>query len=69
MDTTAPKRKRWTRSRTLRFNAIVAGLAALEASSGLLQPVLPVNVYAVGLAVLTVGNAILRLVTTQGVGK
>jgi hypothetical protein len=48
-------------------NAAAAGLVALEAVSGLLQPHLPVNFYtavAVGLPVI---NAILRVITTEGI--
>lgn len=59
--------KPWWKSRTLWFNALVAGLAALEASANLMQPYVPGNVYGYGLLVLTVGNAILRIITTQGV--
>lgn len=61
--------KPWWRSKTLWFNSIVAGLGALEASAHLLQPYLPGNIYGYGLALLTVGNAVLRIVTTQGLRK
>lgn len=60
--------KSWWRSRVLWFNALVAALAALEASAGVLQPYLPGDVYAWGLAALTIGNAVLRVVTTQPLG-
>ena len=59
--------KPWYKSRTLIVNAAVAALAAFELVSGLLQPFLPVNVFtavAVGLPVI---NAVLRVITTQGV--
>ena len=59
--------KVWWKSRTLILNAVAAGLVSLEAGTGLLQPLLPVNLYtgvAVGLPVL---NAMLRVVTTSGV--
>jgi hypothetical protein len=59
--------KYWAKSRTLWINATVAALVALEAGTGLLQPHLPVNFYtaiAVGLPVL---NAVLRVLTTQGI--
>lgn len=59
-------KKRWWRSRTLQVNALVAALVALEAGTGLLQPHLPVNIYtavAVGLPII---NAVLRVVTSQG---
>ena len=61
--------KPWWKSRTLLINAAVAALVALESVSGLLQPLLPVNLYtavAVGLPVI---NAWLRVVTTTGVEK
>lgn len=59
--------KHWCRSKTLWINAIAAGLVALEAGTGLLQPHLPVNFYtcvAVGLPVL---NGVLRVLTSQAV--
>lgn len=61
--------KPWWASRTLRINALAAALVALEAGTGLLQPLLPVNFYtavAVGLPVI---NAVLRVVTTQALGR
>lgn len=61
--------KPWWKSRTLRFNAALAALAALESSANLIQPYLPGNVYGYGLMLLTVGNAMLRIVTTQGLSK
>lgn len=61
--------KPWWKSRTIRVNAVIAGLVALEAGTGLLQPVLPVNFYtavAVGLPVI---NAVLRVITTQALER
>lgn len=58
-------RKPWWRSRTLQANALVAALVALEAGTGLLQPVLPVNFYTVVAVGLPVINAVLRVVTSQ----
>lgn len=58
--------KVWWKSKTLWFNAVVAALAALEAVANVLQPIVPGNVYAYGLIVLTIGNAMLRVITTQG---
>lgn len=57
--------QRIIRSKTMWFNAIVAGMAAIEPALGLLQSFLPGNVYAYLTAFLTVGNAMLRAVTTQ----
>lgn len=61
--------KPWYKSKTLWFNAIIAALAALESSAHLVQPYLPGNAYGYGLMLLTVGNAALRIVTTQGLSK
>lgn len=61
--------KPWWKSKTLMFNAAVGALAALESSANLIQPYLPGNVYGYGLMLLTVGNAALRIVTTQGLTK
>lgn len=59
--------KLWYKSKTLWFNAIVAGLTAMEASANLIQPYISGNIYGYGLMILTAGNAVLRIVTTQGV--
>lgn len=59
--------KAWYQSKTLWVNAIVAALAALEAGTGILQPVLPANFYAIIAVGLPVVNAVLRIVTTQGI--
>lgn len=61
----APAAKAWWKSRTLWLNAGAAGLVALEASTGLLQPLLPVNLYTAAAVALPVANAMLRVVTTQ----
>lgn len=60
-------KKRWFTSKTLWFNAAAAALVALEASSGLLQPLLPVNLYAAFAVLLPVVNAVLRVLTSKGV--
>lgn len=52
-------------SKTMWFNAIVAALAALEGVFAMLQPHVAGNVYAYLTIALTVGNAALRVVTTQ----
>ena len=61
--------KPWYTSKTLIFNAIVAALGAVEMSAHLIQPMVDANIYAIGMFVLTVGNAVLRLVTFQGLGR
>jgi hypothetical protein len=58
--------KPWWASRTLWFNALVAALAAAEAASGALQALLPADVWQLLTFALVVGNAALRVVTTQG---
>lgn len=60
--------KPWWKSRVLRLNAAAAALAALEANTGLLQPLLPVNFYEALVVALAVGNAVLRVITTQPIG-
>ena len=59
--------KCWWASRVLWVNALVAGLVALEAVTGVLQPVLPVNFYVLVAVGLPVINAILRVLTSQPV--
>lgn len=61
--------KKWYASKTLWFNTIVAALAALEQSFSALQTLVPVNIYAIAVTVLAVGNAVLRIITTQGLTK
>ncbi len=63
------QRKKWWKSRTLWFNALVATLGAVEASVHLVQPYVAGNIYGYGLLLLSVGNTFLRFLTTQGVGK
>lgn len=58
--------KAWYQSKTLWVNVVVAALAALEAGTGILQPLLPANFYAIIAVGLPVVNAVLRIVTTQG---
>ncbi|MCG8991464.1 hypothetical protein LH427_04795 [Laribacter hongkongensis] len=60
-------KKRWFTSKTLWLNAVAAGLVALEAGWGMLQPMLPVNFYTLMAVVLPVANATLRVLTSQGV--
>jgi hypothetical protein len=57
--------KKWYQSKTLWVNAVAAMLVALEAGTGLLQPLLPMDLYtslAVGLPIV---NALLRVVTSE----
>jgi hypothetical protein len=61
--------KKWWKSKTIWFNVVVAGLTALEASFSLLQPLIVGDVYAYALTLLSIGNAALRVITTQGISK
>jgi hypothetical protein len=61
------ERKSWWKSRTLWINAVAAMLVALEASTGMLQPNLPVNLYTALAVGLPIVNAFLRVVTASGV--
>lgn len=63
LDTIKVWYSRVIRSKTMWFNAILAGLATLEAVYSVLQPFVPGNAYAWFTVILTVGNAILRVVT------
>lgn len=58
--------KAWWKSKTLWINIIVAVLASLEATTGMLQPFLPEHWYVVVAVGLPVINVVLRIVTTQG---
>lgn len=62
--TVVPHAKPWWRSRMLAFNAVALALAIAEDRLQLLQPVLPVNVWAVLAFALPVINGALRMVTT-----
>jgi hypothetical protein len=61
--------KSWYKSKTIWFNIIVAGLVALEASFSMLQPLLPANSYGVLATILAIGNAVLRVISTQATIK
>lgn len=58
--------KPWYRSKTILVNMAAAGLVALEAVFGLLQPHLPVNFYTALAVALPVVNAMLRVITSEG---
>jgi len=70
---TVIERKPWYHSKTLWFNLIAAGLIAMETQFSVLQPYLPGSVYAWIATVLTVVNAVLRVVTAAplafGIGR
>ena len=62
----APLVKPWWASKVLWLNTVAAVLLAAEASFQLLQPLLPVNFYAVFSFGLALANAGLRIITTMG---
>lgn len=61
------EQKAWWKSKTLWVNAVAAMLVALEAGTGILQPLLPINLYTVLAVGLPIINALLRVITTSGV--
>lgn len=61
--------KKWYRSKTLQFNALLAALAALEGVTGLLEPFIGHGFYAVLCVVLPIGNAVLRVISSGEVTK
>lgn len=61
--------KPWYQSRTLQINALAAALVALEAATGTLQPHLPVDFYTALAVGLPIVNAVLRVITTQGLAR
>ena len=68
--TTIQTPKPWYKSKTIWLNLAVAGLAAVEAATGALHPVLGDNgIYIAVAGVLPVANMILRSMTSQPIGK
>lgn len=61
--------KKWYKSKTIIANATIAALVTLEASTGLLQPLLPANFYAMIAVGLPVLNAFLRVVSSTQISK
>lgn len=61
--------KAWWKSRTLWLNALVLIATVVEEKLNFLQPVLPVNVYAVVAFCLPVANALLRIVTVERLSR
>jgi hypothetical protein len=57
--------KPWWKSRTLWFNALMAGTTAAEASLGPLQHLIGEWAYPAIAFGITVGNAVLRVVTKR----
>ena len=61
--------KPWYKSKTIIFNTLMAALMAAEVNIGMLQAVLPANWYGIISFTLTVGNVILRVITTGPVRR
>lgn len=61
--------KKWYRSKTLWFNAVVAALAALEGVTGLLAPYTGQSFYSALCVILPIGNAVLRVISSDGLSK
>jgi hypothetical protein len=61
--------KPWWKSKTVWFNVLMAVLAGAEGSLNVFQPLLPVNVWPVFVAVVTCLNLVLRAVSTQTITK
>lgn len=66
-DVVITEKKPWYQSKIIWFNVAVAALATLELSASMIQPYVAGNVYGYGLLLLTVGNAALRIITTQAI--
>ena len=61
--------KKWYKSKTILVNAFVAALVALEAVTGFLKPYVGDAFYAAIAVALPVVNAMLRVITTQPIGR
>lgn len=61
--------KKWYKSKTIIVNAFVAALVALEAVTGFLKPYLGDEFYTIIAVGLPVINAMLRIITTQPIGR
>lgn len=61
--------KAWYKSKTLWVNLVAAVLMALEAGTGLLKPYMADTFWVVMAVGLPIVNAVLRIITTQALGK
>lgn len=61
--------KYWYKSKTLWFNAFAAALMALEASTGLLKPYMAEEFWVTMAVCLPIVNAMLRIITIEGLKK
>lgn len=56
--------KPWYKSKTIIFNAVMTVMLAAEASFGMLEAALPANWFGIISFALTMGNVVLRVITT-----
>lgn len=61
--------KRWYKSKTIWVNVGAASLMALEASTGLLKPYMADTFWVAMAVALPMVNAMLRVITSQGLEK
>lgn len=61
--------KPWYKSKTVWFNLVVSILAAAELNLKLMQPYIGVEFFQLISFVLIVGNAALRFISTQPIGR
>jgi hypothetical protein len=61
--------KRWYKSKTIWVNVGAAALMALEASTGLLKPYMAEEFWVAMAVALPMINAMLRVITTEGLSK
>lgn len=59
--------KKWYQSKTMLFNLLVASMLLIEQNLNFLQPLLPINIYALLSFVVPLVNVWLRVITTQGI--
>ena len=59
--------KKWYKSKTVWFNLLVASMLLIEQNINLLQPLLPINLYALVSFIVPLVNVWLRVVTANGV--
>lgn len=57
--------KKWYQSKTMLFNLLVASMLLIEQNLNFLQPLLPINIYALLSFVVPLVNMWLRVITTQ----
>jgi hypothetical protein len=59
--------KKWYQSKTMWFNLLVASMLLIEQNINFLQPLLPINLYALLSFIVPLVNMWLRVITSQGI--